>query len=99
MSEPRKKSEALYLDLIKEVDSLLIRIERLKKATPIDAKTLNRFIIVSIISNLIIVSSVFFIFKQSENNSLYIEAGKMFNERFSKLNDHDKDKVLNLLEK
>lgn len=97
MGEPRKKQEALYLDLIGEIDNLLKRIEKIKKSTPVDRNTFIRFVLVTIISNIIIAGSVYYLLSKSDDDKQFIEAGKLFNERLIKLPKHKQQEVLRIL--
>lgn len=97
MGEPRKKQEALYLDLIKEVEDLLKKVERLKRSTPVDRNTFIRFVLVMIFSNIIIAASMYYLTSSSANERQFIEAGKLFNERLTRLPKQKQQEVLRIL--
>jgi len=94
---PRTKSEALYIDAIKEVDSLVSRVEKLKKATPVDGKTMVRFIIITALFNIILAGSVAFFTMKYTEDKIYSEAGKIIKEKFFNLPEEDQTKIIKIL--
>ena len=94
---PRTKAEALYIDAMKEVDSLLSRVEKLKKATPVDGKTMMRFIIITASFNVILAGSVAFFTMKYTEDKIYSEAGKIIKEKFFNLSEEDQTRIIKIL--